>query len=31
MSITIKSIDGKDLYVAENAADVRAAVVERAA
>jgi uncharacterized protein YjbI with pentapeptide repeats len=28
MSTTIRSIDGRDLYVAENAADVRAALVE---
>jgi uncharacterized protein YjbI with pentapeptide repeats len=30
MSTTIRSIDGRDLYVAENAADVRAALVEAA-
>ena len=28
MSVTIKSIGGRDLYVAESAGDVRAAVVE---
>ena len=30
MTVTIKSIDGKDLYVAQNAADVRAALEEAA-
>ena len=28
MSVTIKSIGGRELFVAESAADVRAAVVE---
>jgi uncharacterized protein YjbI with pentapeptide repeats len=30
MTVTIKSIGGRDLYVAENAADVRAALIEAA-